>query len=211
MVMQEEKPGKLRFALSQTTINTFSTVTLAVITFFYLLETSKIRHISEKALTLDLSPKVYIDTFKSDVNFNHLTNNFDIISLAVLKNVGRTEATNITISYNVKLGKMTAEEKIETLQFLFPGQTVQLAINVISVPIDQALLSKIQEYRKAKKLIDLSIITQVPKILLPINIKYTDVNNIKTEHILTFEFMMREKIWVISSSANTLSASSPSP
>ena len=84
---------------------------------------AEFRKLTEKAVSLDTSPKVFIKTIKPQAKLD--TNAIEIISSIIFTNCGKTEAKDIKWSYVINSeGQKKIERSTGPYQYLFPSQTI---------------------------------------------------------------------------------------
>lgn len=159
-------------------ISTIVTVVLVFITWLYLRETKKMREIAYESLQVDASPKVFVSSLEIAHGLNPSTRKLILTPICKIRNVGKTEAKRIEISYKVLFNEETQIEwQIERAPYIFPTQTFKF--NAVAFEI---ILENDEKVAQAK-----DILERVGKVLLPQNfspqvslnltIKYFDYND----------------------------------
>ena len=80
-------------------ILSLATVALAIITYGYLCETSRVRKIAEQSFILDNSPKVFLAEVTPIPRLNKSKKRLEITLTLKIKNTGMTEAKEVKIDY----------------------------------------------------------------------------------------------------------------
>jgi len=155
-----------------TVILCFITIVLAVITFFYLLETKKMRKLAYKTFRVDLSPMVFVDDIKTMAKSNVEKKTLDLETRFYIKNYGKTAAENVRISIEFTSGDSKIVKELESTPYIFPTKTVSFWSNV-SLNLTAEGISKIEAAIAAKKIIKMSP-DSIPLTHMKIDIKYLD-------------------------------------
>lgn len=176
-------------------INAIAMCILAIITFFYLKETKKIRQVYEKAFDYEHSPKVFLHDVNSKVQLDEQKKSLVYLTTLKFKNAGKSSALNFEYKYSFVSGSLKKEEKFEQLAYLHPEQGIRIEATFLGVRLDD------DSYNIVKKLLNegkpIVIATpQLPSVFLNVTLRYLDQNNNQIEHKYTLEHLPNKNIWV---------------
>ena len=126
-------------------LTALGTIALSIITGLYLFETKKMREIAYKTLKVDLSPKIFIDRIETERNLNESNKILEIMPVYVLKNIGKSEATNVKVATKVMQGgKITDFSKFESGPDIYPTQEIEYRRSLIFINIKDKYLDLIK-------------------------------------------------------------------
>ncbi len=148
------------------------TLVLAIITFFYLQETRKIRKVAEESLAIENSPQVFLENIEFEPHLNKSNRNIEIIAIFKIKNAGKTKATEFEASYTFSVGNLNQTDNTE-MPFLFPTQGIQFRTKMINVSLNEADFDIVSEAAEKKLILQVSK-ELVPLVHLDLNLKYID-------------------------------------
>lgn len=162
-----------------------ATFILAMITFSYLTETKKMREIAYKTLKIDLSPKIFIDRIETERNLNESNKILEIMPVYVLKNVGKSEATDVKLATKVvQGGKITDFSKFESGPDIYPTQEIEYRRSLILININDEYLDLM------KKILNQEIIDFKETYWLP---RITDKESYPVKIYITIKYLDHEK------------------
>ncbi|MGA2534215.1 MAG: hypothetical protein ABSG19_14405 [Candidatus Aminicenantales bacterium] len=102
-----------------------ATLGLAIITYFYLRETKKMRDVASDSLRIDAAPKIFIQSINTHRDFDKQAKKLFVNATIRINNVGKTEAKNIKIFYEIKIGgSLQIPRQVDTAPHIFPSQSV---------------------------------------------------------------------------------------
>jgi hypothetical protein len=109
----------------QAAVTTTVTAGLAFITFLYMQETRRMRIIASDSLKIDAAPKLFIHSIATHRNLDSQAKKLFINATIRINNVGKTEARNVNIFYEIRIGgNLQIPKQIETAPYIFPSQSV---------------------------------------------------------------------------------------
>jgi len=197
---QEEKIriGKLlreNPSLVTAVVSTITMVVLAFITWRYLKETKRMRQIAYESLQVDASPKVFLSTMKTAYDTNPSERQLIIEPTCVVKNVGKTEAKRIVISYKVLFDdEIKFEKTIKPAPHLFPTQELSLKAGKLRIRLDEQLIAQASETIAQKKKV-LFPSNFRPKVSMNLSIKYLDHNEEEQLTSCLAEYLWDDGSW----------------
>lgn len=181
-----------------------ATVALAIITLLYLRETKKLRLQTQKAISVDISPMVFIDNVKTVFIMNNKKSCIDVRTSFAIKNSGKTEARNIQFSYvlTYKNGKEVRASAIPA-QYLFPGQQCVCNTELITLFVKPEEFIRLKEKLQSKSTIIIKEITFLKEVReelegleLSIELKYEDGDGEKVKWPHFFQYSIPKNSWV---------------
>jgi hypothetical protein len=149
-----------------------ATFALAVITYFYLRETTRIRKTSEKFFTIETSPKVFLENIEFIPKLNDSTRGIEVTAVLRIKNTGKTEADKFKAKYVFSMGDLRMEKEIEA-PYLYPSQGVQYQTKVLSLSLNEENFSVAKRAQEEKKALIVSE-NIAPPIFLNLDLTYID-------------------------------------
>lgn len=149
-----------------------ATFVLAVITYFYLRETTRIRKTSEKSFTIETSPKVFLENIEFIPKLNNSTKEIEVTAVLRIKNTGKTEADKFKAKYVFSMGELRKEKEIEA-PYLYPSQGVQYQTKVLGLSLNEENFSVAKQAQEEKKAL---IVPEniAPPIFLNLDLTYID-------------------------------------
>ena len=175
-----------------------ATVALAIITFFYLRETSRLRKISEKALTLDVEPKIFVENISSIIKPDYDKRVLNVQALIKIKNGGKSEAIEFEAPYTLSWGKHRIDDKIGPVPYLFPTQGIAYETRIMSVEISETDMAIVKEAIETKKTVIVSKEMPVPIINFNISLKYKDRDGNLHEIPYSWKYIFHKNEWLFS-------------
>lgn len=156
-----------------TIVTAFGTISLAVVTLFYLIETRSIRKIAEKSYLTDSAPKVYLEKIEFEPKLNESSKQIEIFATLRIKNGGSTEVENFIAYYSFAQANTNIQNTIGPVPFLFPNQGVQYNTKMFVLSLNQT------NYDIAKNAKDTNKSLIIPKnitetLFLEIKLNFTD-------------------------------------
>ena len=199
----------LNWVTKETSMNLISsiiimiaTVSLAILTGFYLWETNKQRKLMEKSVLVDTSPKLFIKTIKPELKLKTDVNEFLIENSIVFTNCGKTEAKNIKWTYvlinddHEKLGAVKGP-----YQYLFPNQTASYELEAFRISVNKEQMRAAKEQMKTvmetirpEEKLNLRI-AGIKPINLGIKLEYQDMEDKKIEYFYGYEYLFSKGTW----------------
>ncbi|MGB9004938.1 MAG: hypothetical protein WCB96_04360 [Candidatus Aminicenantales bacterium] len=116
-------------------VTVISYVALAIITFFYMKETRRIREIAVEDLKIGASPQVFVSNIGTFQTLDEEKKKIAIQAIIQITNTGRTEATNVIIKYKLLIAEhIQIPWESQEAPYIFPNQS--LLFNSLSYAID---------------------------------------------------------------------------
>jgi len=174
-----------------------ATLALAIITFFYLRETSKIRRISEKALQLDLEPKIFIENISSEVKPDYNKNSLEVSAIIKIKNAGKIEGIQFQAPYTLSSGNIKIEGVIGPVPYLFTTQGITYQTKFMSIDISKENMEIVKQSLQVKKPL---IVPEnfVPPVSLDISLNYLDKQNKEYKIPYSWTYLFHKNEWIFS-------------
>lgn len=188
------------FIENSTLILAIITLLLAFFTALYLKETKKIRKIAEKSLSLEISPKVFLENVEFKPILKNEPKGIDITATFRVKNVGITEAKQFSASYAFKAGNLEKSDKVEA-PYIFQTQVVQFGTRFLTIALNDENFEIAKESLETKTAVRISP-DIVPLVYLNITLKYLDHNEKEQTTLYKIEYTFHTNSWKFLSESN---------
>ena len=176
-----------------TLVVALATVILAIITYFYLVETRSLRKIAEQSFIHDTSPKVFINGIISTRKLNVARRRIEVTSVFKITNIGKTEAKDLTGHWTISSGKSQFEDNFGPIQYFFPGQETNYKTKMLTVGLNK------KQFEAAKKAIEskLKYSDKLPtKIYFKIKLSYLNQIGKQISYTFNYEYLFHNNEWV---------------
>jgi len=172
-----------------------ATIALAVITFFYLIETRSIRRIADKSFQIETSPKVFLARIDSKPALNTAKKEIEVKAVFKIMNVGKTEAKSFIGTYTLAHKNVKVEGQIGPLPYLFPTQVVHYDTKMLGVMLNEKNFSVAKEAMDQKKPL---IVPKdfAPPISLDLNLRYFDQEGKEQNLPYRLKYLFHSNAWV---------------
>jgi hypothetical protein len=178
---------------------TLTTVALAFITFFYLLETKKQRALLEQTVAVDTQPKVFIKTLDTRATPDFKNNRIIIHTNLLLSNCGRTEARNIRMFSRIAQGNKPAKETtFGPIPYLFPDQTVSVSVENLRFTLPEDEMAIVKKAVELNKPIVVAGKLQSP-VRLDIDLSFENAGGQKVMFAYSHQYVFPLNRWAIES------------
>jgi len=171
------------------------TLALAIITFYYLLETKRIRIVAEKSLKVEMLPQVFLENIESYPRLDEQKKEISVTAVFIIKNVGKTEAKNFVGKYKLSSGSANIEGKIGPVSYLFPTQGVRYETKVLSVTLNEKNFAVAKDALESKKPLIIPKDFGQP-IYLNLSLNYLDVNGETIELPYRLKYLFHSNAWI---------------
>jgi len=177
-------------------ISVLTTIALAIITYFYLVETKKIRKEYEKSFYYETSPKAFLEDVITTFKLNETKRTLDFFTTLYFRNTGKTEAFNFQHEYLFTSGNKSMKGEFGPMPYLHPGRGIKTATKLLGLDVkDENLFNLLKKDLKEKKPISINK-PNFPPIILEVNVKYLDQNKKTIEYHYNFEYQLETNIWI---------------
>ncbi len=181
---------------NSTPIVALATVVLAIVTIGYLIETRNMRKIAEQSFEIDNSPKVFLAEAVPIASLNGINKSIEITLVLKFKNTGKTEAKELTISYELTYQKtkdktMTVEGKFPIEQYLFPNQEITQETKMLRVELGEdnfAMAKKLVEAKRKVRIIE----SRIPDLYFNLKFSYLDQNKKEVSYNYPYKYIFQE-------------------
>lgn len=102
------------------------------------------RQATEKAISIDISPKVFVKTVNSTVKPNFKAETLEITAHITIKNSGKTEAKDIKLAWVLSHDKHKLEDEIGPIQYLFTDQALTYSTKILSLHVSSENLAVVK-------------------------------------------------------------------
>lgn len=129
----------------QSLITALCTVVLAMITWRYMLETKKMRKIAADSFQAETAPIVFLEFPAPIRKLDLQTRQFMIIPKGIVKNAGKSTATNLDIEYCLRKGSTRLSKKLLTAPYIYPTQQFILSPEAIAATLSDAVFADMKK------------------------------------------------------------------
>lgn len=185
-----------------TAVVAIATVALTVITLFYLLETKKQRMLTQEAVWVQTSPRVFIKNIEPTLTADYKVSKLIVHTIITFSNCGTTEAKNITWSYIITQDGRELAKRTTRAPGIFPEQNRTTAIHDFRIDLPPKLMQVIQQAQEPNKPIDINPDVLTPYALKPffldIKLEYDNPDGKRMSiYQEQFEYLLAENKWVL--------------
>lgn len=179
-------------------VTTIATVVLALLTFLYLRETWKQRVLTERAVWVQTSPKVFIKKIESRVNPDYDTNELVVHSTIIFTNCGKTEAKNVVWFYTIKQDEQELVKRDKRrAPHIYPEQNCGTDITDFRIKLKPEQMKIVKKAQELNKSITISPSVLKP-IFLDIEFGYEEPDGKKMpNHQEQYKYLLDRNQWVI--------------
>ena len=151
----------------------------------------------QKAMSIDISPRVFIKNMKAEDRPNVADNAIDIRTCIVIKNCGKTEAKNVRLPYTIKYKEKEIEGVKGPFQYLFPEQESSYYTKFFSIPLSPEQNPLLKKAAESGKKLNLSDFKEMFRpFRLDIKVEYEDLDGNTFSTPYSYQFSAQHKIWV---------------
>jgi hypothetical protein len=172
-----------------------ATIALVIITSLYLRETKKQRLLTQKAVALDIAPKVFIRNIHSTRKLAPEDKAVKIQTTFKLDNCGKTEAKNVTLRYTLsRLDKVFSGTK-GPIEYVFPGQRPSYTTALFGVPLRDEQWESVAQALAAGERPVVSLPKAMPVVQLDVKLEYEDLEGNRIVTPYSFEYHWERNFW----------------